>query len=212
MTFKSVLINVIYRIDFELRGNTMKYRINRDTIILDPNPVLRAKAEEVAFPLQDEDKELLLEMLQYVRDSQDEELSEKYNLQPAVGIAAPQVGVSKQMTAISVEMENKDGELERKEYALINPKIIAHSEKKAALAVGEGCLSIKEDYPGLVPRYQRIRVKAYDLLQEQEVTLRLNNYLAIIFQHEIDHLHGVLFYDYINQKNPWDDENLKIIE
>ena len=90
----------------------MKYKINRDTIVLDPDPILRAKAEDVALPLSDEDKTTLLDMLQYVRDSKDDELSEKYNLQPAVGIAAPQIGISKKMTAISVEHLNEDDEID----------------------------------------------------------------------------------------------------
>lgn len=190
----------------------MKYEINKDTIILDPNPVLRAKAKPVAFPVSESDKSTLLTMLQYVRDSQDDELAEKHNLQPAVGIAAPQIGISRQMFAISVALPTQDEETELHEYALVNPKIIAHSEKKAALANGEGCLSIRDEHEGIVPRYQRVRIKAYDLLQEKEVTLQFKNYLAIVVQHELDHLNGVLFYDYINQEDPWNADDIKIIE
>lgn len=190
----------------------MKYDINMDTIVLDPNPVLRAKCDKVSLPISDEDRETLMEMLQYVRDSKDDEIAEKYNLQPAVGIAAPQIGIAKQMTAISVDIVNNDDTIELREFALINPKIIAHSEQKSALAMGEGCLSIREVYEGYVPRHNRIRVKAYDLLQEKEVTLQLTGYLAIVVQHELDHLNGILFYDHINTENPWDDSNLKIIE
>lgn len=190
----------------------MKFKINRDTIVLDPHPVLRAKTEDVTLPMSDEDKETLLNMLKYVRDSQDDEIAEANNLQPAVGIAAPQIGISKKMTAISVEMEVDEDEYERKEYALVNPRIIAHSEKQTALAQGEGCLSIRDEYEGLIPRYQRVRIKAYDLLQDKEVTLQFTNYMAIVVQHEIDHLNGILFYDHINKENPWDIKDLKIIE
>lgn len=190
----------------------MKYKINRDTIVLDPDPILRAKAEDVALPLSDEDKTTLLDMLQYVRDSKDDELSEKYNLQPAVGIAAPQIGISKKMTAISVEHLNEDDEIEVEEYALVNPRIIAHSEKQTAINDGEGCLSIQEVHEGLVPRFQRVRIKAYDLLQDKEVTLQFTNFMAIVVQHEIDHLHGILFYDHINKDNPWDMNQLKLID
>lgn len=190
----------------------MKYKINRDTIVLDPDPILRAKNEDVALPLSDEDKETLLNMLQYVRDSQDDDLSETYNLQPAVGIAAPQIGISKKMTAISVTIEKDDDEYEVHEYALVNPRVIAHSEKQSALAQGEGCLSIREEHEGIVPRFQRVRIKAYDLLQDKEVTLQFMNYMAIVVQHEIDHLNGILFYDHINEENPWDINNIKIIE
>ncbi len=190
----------------------MKYKINRDTIVLDPDPILRAKAEDVALPLSDEDKATLLDMLHYVRDSKDEELSEQYNLQPAVGIAAPQIGILKKMTAISVEHIDEDGEIELEEYALVNPRIIAHSEKLTAISTGEGCLSIREDHEGIVPRFQRVRIKAYDLLQDKEITLQLTNFMAIVVQHEIDHLHGILFYDHINKENPWDTSQLKVID
>ena len=190
----------------------MNYEINMDSILLDPNHVLRAKSEKVTFPLSQEDKDTLNKMLQYVRDSKDPELAEKYNLQPAVGIAAPQIGILKQMSAISVDIENKDGEIDVIEYALINPKIIAHSEQLTALEIGEGCLSIRDVHEGLVPRYHRVRVKAYDLIQEKEITFQAMGYLSIVVQHEIDHLHGILFYDHINKENPYDARNIKIIE
>ncbi len=190
----------------------MKYEINMDTIILDPNPILRAKTEAVTLPLSKEDRKTLEDMLQYVRDSQDDELAEKYNLQPAVGIAAPQIGVLKQMTAIRVVTEIDEDEVEIEEYALVNPRIIAHSERKVALSIGEGCLSIHDEHEGFVPRYQRVRIKAYDMIQDKEIVLPLTNYLAIVVQHEIDHLNGILFYDHINKDNPWDDTNLKIID
>ena len=194
------------------RGLTM-VKINMDTIILDPNPVLRAQCESVKLPLSDEDKSTLLDMLQYVRDSRDEELAEKYNLQPANGIAAPQVGVAKQMTAIVVDLVNKDGQDITVEYALVNPKIVSHTVKQAALGYGEGCLSVREVHEGLVPRAQRIKVQAYDLIQDKEVTIIAKDLLAIVLQHEIDHLHGILFYDHINKVDPWGHDNsLKIIE
>ncbi|AMC94639.1 peptide deformylase [Erysipelothrix larvae] len=187
-------------------------KINMDTIIQDPNPVLRAQAKPVPLPLSDEDRETLMTMLQYVRDSQDEALAEANNLQPAVGIAAPQIGVSKQMSAIRLVDYNDDDEEIVSEYALVNPRIISHSEKKCALSLGEGCLSIREEHAGFVPRHLRVKVKAYDALLDKEIVIQLSNYASIVFQHEIDHLHGVLFYDTINTENPWDDSNLKIIE
>lgn len=190
----------------------MKYEINKDSIILDPDPILRAKSDKVAFPLAQEDKETMEKMLQYVRDSKDPELVALYNLQPAVGIAAPQIGISKQMSAISIDFEDENGEIEVVEYALINPRIIAHSEAKVALNIGEGCLSIRDEYEGYVPRYKRIRVRAYDLLQNKEVTIVATDYLSIVLQHEIDHLNGILFYDYINKENPFDTTDLNLID
>lgn len=189
------------------------YKINMDTIVLDSDPVLRGKCELVSFPLQQEDKDTLESMLQYVRDSRVEELAEKYNLQPANGIAAPQIGILKQMTVLVVEEENKQGELLETEYALVNPRIIAHSEKQVALGYGEGCLSVKEEHPGLVRRAWRITVKAYDYIQGKDIEIKAKDMLAIVLQHEIDHLNGRLFYDHINIEDPWGHSDaLKIIE
>lgn len=189
------------------------HKINMDSIVLDSDPVLRKKCEPVSFPLQQEDIEVLEDMLQYVRDSRVDELAEKYNLQPANGIAAPQIGILKQMTVMVVEDINKDGELIETEYALVNPRIISHSEKKVALGYGEGCLSVKEVHEGLVPRALRISVKAYDYLQDKEVVIKAKDMLSIVLQHEIDHLNGILFYDHINKKDPWGHTDaLKIIE
>lgn len=189
------------------------YKINMDTIVQDPNPVLRVKCEPVAFPLQKEDRDTLNDMLQYVRDSRDETLAEKYNLQPANGIAAPQIGVAKQMTAIVLDVEDRHGNVSVQEYALINPKIVSHTVKTSALEYGEGCLSIKKDYQGLVPRHWRITVEAYDMIREENITIVAKDLLAIVLQHEIDHLNGILFYDHINPENPWAKlPNMKIIE
>lgn len=67
---------------------------------------------------------------------------------------------------------------------------------------GEGCLSVDRPVPGFVPRYERIKVKAYDINGE-EVVLRLKGYVSIVFQHEMDHLNGIMFYDHIDKKNPY---------
>ncbi|MDE8032875.1 peptide deformylase [Erysipelothrix rhusiopathiae] len=187
--------------------------INMDTIVLDPNPVLREKCEPVSFPLSEENRNTLENMLQYVRDSRDPELAEKYNLQPANGIAAPQIGVAKQMTALVVDLEDKHGNIKTVEYALVNPKIVSNSVKQCALSYGEGCLSIRKDYPGLVRRSQRIKVLAYDMITDQRIEIVAKDILAIVLQHEIDHLNGVLFYDHIDSKDPWmAEKGLKIIE
>lgn len=190
----------------------MKYEINMDTIVLDPNDVLRTKCEEVPFPLADSDRETVLKMLEYVKASQDDALAEAHNLQPAVGIAAPQIGIAKRMTAIYLEHEDKNGNLKTYELGLINPRVISHSEKLIALPNGEGCLSIRDEHLGFVPRYQRIRIKAFDVVSNQEITLMLSNYPAIVLQHELDHLNGILFYDRINHDDPWSDQDIQILE
>lgn len=178
-------------------------KINKDMIVKDTDPILRQKSADVLFPLSTKDKALLMDMLDYVRKSVDPEIAERENLRPSVGIAAVQLGVLKKLNAISVGLEDKNGDWKMHEFALVNPKIISHSIEKTYLKHGEGCLSVEDEHEGYVPRSARIKVKAYDLLQDKEVTIRVSGYLAIVFQHEIDHNHGVLFYDYINKKDPF---------
>ena len=186
--------------------------INKDTIIVDPHPLLRKRAEKVVLPLGDEDRELLEAMFTYVKKSQDDDIAEKENLLPAVGIAAVQVGIDKQMTAVSVNDYDDEGNITAThEYALVNPVITQYSKKEAALATGEGCLSIREEHEGYVYRPHRITVKAYDLLQDKQIEIKASGYLAIVLQHEIDHLKGILFYDHINTQNRWHEKAKAII-
>lgn len=187
--------------------------INMDTIVLDPSPILRETNELVEFPMSKEDTDTLMNMYQYVLDSQDEEKAEALNLQPAVGIAAPQIGVNKKMCAIVVHDLDKEGNEISYHYALVNPKIMMHSVKQCALGGGEACLSIREVHEGIVPRHLRIKIKAYDLLTKKDIEINAKEYLAIVLQHELDHLDGILFYDHIDKENPlYRDPSIKIIE
>lgn len=115
-----------------------------------------------------------------------------------VGLAAPQIGILKRV----IVLDPADGETGLIE--MINPEII----EKSGRALGpEGCLSI----PGLqgeVNRYQKIKVKGLDR-DGQEVVMEAEDFVARIFQHEIDHLNGVLFTDLaetIYEREPDDDE------
>lgn len=180
--------------------------LNYDDIVKDTDPIVRTKSEMVHLPLSKEDETLLMDMLTYVRDSQDEELAEKNNLRPAVGIAAIQLGIPKRMLAVVVPTEETV-----EEFALVNPKIVSESVQRAYLKGGEGCLSVEEEHQGIVPRAARITVKGYDLLQKKEVTIKADHYLAIVLQHEIDHFSGKLFYDRINQQNPWKEDPTAIV-
>ena len=101
---------------------------------------------------------------------------------------------------IAVHFEDSNGTLYS--YKLVNPKIVSHSVQLTFLPDGEGCLSVNYEVKGIVPRAQRIHVKAFDENGEA-VDLRLQGYAAIVIQHEIDHLNGVLFYDHINKENPY---------
>ncbi len=183
-------------------------RITISNIIKDSDPLIRTKSEDVTLPLNKEDKELLTQMITYVRDSTDEEKIEAYDLKPAVGIAAIQCGVAKKMLAIVLH----DGD-ETIEYALVNPKIISHSKQFAYLKGGEGCLSVEMFHEGYVPRAARITVEGYDMLRDEHIRIRARNYEAIVLQHEMDHFNGVLYYDHINKQNPFTEiEDAIVIE
>lgn len=172
--------------------------ITMDDIIREGNPVLRQVAKEVSLPATDEEKNKLREMLEFLKNSQDEETAEKYHLRAGIGLAAPQLAISKRMIAIF--MDDDDGK--HYEYMLFNPKIISESVENTYLEGGEGCLSVDREVPGYVPRHARIKVKAFDI-EGKPVTLRLKGYPAIAVQHEIDHLNGILFFDHINKEDPF---------
>jgi peptide deformylase len=168
-------------------------------IVKEGHPVLRQKASEVAVPLIEEDIQIANQLLEYVKNSQDPEISQKYNLRPGIGLAAPQIGIAKRIFAVHVTDSN--GKLYS--YALLNPKIISHSVQMTYLDGGEGCLSVDRDVPGLVPRYAKVSVKGLTP-DGSEIELKLKGLPGICFQHELDHLDGIMFYDRINAKDPFE--------
>ncbi|WP_342472928.1 peptide deformylase [Metasolibacillus sp. FSL H7-0170] len=167
-------------------------------IIREGHPVLRTRTEEVTFPLTKEDRKLAEEMLQYLINSQDEEMVEKYNLRPGIGLAANQVNSLKRMFALHLE----DDKGEQLSFVAINPKIVSHSVEQTYIESGEGCLSVDRVVPGYVPRYARITVK-FMTVDGKEQKMRLKGLPAIAFQHELDHLNGIMFFDRINEQNPF---------
>lgn len=150
--------------------------ITMDDIVRDGHPVLRQTAEAVELPPTEEEKQQLADMIEFVKNSQDGDIAEKYGLRPGVGLAAPQINISKRM--IAVHCEDEDGE--EYSYALFNPRIVSHSVKRAYLATGEGCLSVDEAIPGFVPRYQKIRVKA-TTLEGEDIDIRLKGFPLLFF-------------------------------
>lgn len=172
--------------------------LTMNDVIREGNPILRTVAEEISIPASEEDVHTLQQMIDFVINSQNPELAEKYNLRPGIGLAAPQIGISKKMIAVHV----RDKADTLYSYALFNPKIVSHSVERVYLPSGEGCLSVDRDVPGYVPRYARITVTA-TTIDGENVKLRLKGLAAIVFQHEIDHLNGIMFYDHINQDNPF---------
>ncbi len=166
----------------------------------DKSKILREYCDEVPLPLSKKDEEVLLSMLHYLEKSQDDKYAEKHHIRSGVGLAAPQIGLKKRMYAIYYK-KNEDEVIQ---YALVNPKILSNSTKMCAMKNGEGCLSVKEDKEGYVYRYYKIVLKAFDVLKNKEVQITAYGYDAIVLQHELDHLNGILYYDRINKQNPFE--------
>lgn len=171
-------------------------------IVKDTNPSLRKRSVDVPLPLSEDNKALIDEMLKYLRLSQDEEYRKKHNtVREGVGLAAPQVGHNIKMLVISYD--TGDEKNPKIEYQLVNPKIVVSSVKKCYLSNGEGCLSVDEDHKGYVYRDYKIVVKAFDATAMKDTTITARGYDAIVLQHEIDHLNGILFYDRIDKVEPF---------
>ena len=168
---------------------------------------LRLISKEVNFPLSKEDKKHIDDMIEYLHNSQIEELSEKYNLRPGMGMSAIQLGIPKRYFVVVDEVE--EGQFDT--YVLINPKMISNSMEEIYVEDGEGCLSVNRAVEGIVPRYARVTFEAYDL-DGKLVHIRAREELAICFQHELDHLNGILFVDHIDPKNPYKNkDNMRAI-
>lgn len=143
-------------------------------ILTYPNPLLREKAR----PVTEFDETLKA----IARD-----MAETMYAEPGVGLAATQIGISLRLITIDVrENDGEPGEL----LKLANPEII---EREGEMIGEEGCLSV----PGVredVKRAERIKVRAQDL-DGQERFFEADGLLSVVFQHEIDHLDGILFID-----------------
>ena len=191
--------------------------IDKDDIIREGNPTLRAVAEDVTFPLSDQEIILGEKMMQFLHHSQDPVMAEKLGLRGGVGLAAPQLDISKRIIAVLVpNPEDADGNPPKEAYSLqevmYNPKVVAHSVQDAALGDGEGCLSVDRNVPGYVVRHARVTVE-YFTKDGEKKRIKLKGYNSIVVQHEIDHTNGIMFYDRINPNNPFEiKEGLLILE
>ncbi len=115
-----------------------------------------------------------------------------------VAVAAPQVGVTRRLIVIryvETDEDDEDAEGEEITYRLANPEIVRGNGNQVGL---EGCLSIP-GWVGEVPRFESVTVKGTDM-ENKAVRVKASGYLARIFQHEIDHLDGVLFTDRVEDK------------
>ncbi|MBN1452233.1 MAG: peptide deformylase [Anaerolineales bacterium] len=158
------------------------------TIVTLPEPVLRRKARPVT-KFDETLQTLIDDMIDTMRDA------------PGVGLAAPQVGVSERVIVVEyaepeeVEEGEEPKEVEPKLYVMVNPEIVKVSPETE---VGvEGCLSIPM-LVGEVERAQEIRIKGLNR-RGQPMKLKVDGWLARIFQHEIDHINGVVFTDRATQ-------------
>ena len=159
---------------------------------------LRKISDEVVFPLSDKEKQLIKQIIENLTYSQIESLAEKYKLRPGMGLAFPQVPINKRVIVIVHEYE--DGKFDN--YVVVNPKIVSHSEEIIAADAGEGCLSVNRDVEGHVKRFARVTIEGFDE-HGNKLKIRAREELSIAFQHEIDHLNGILFYDHIDKKHPF---------
>ena len=172
-------------------------------VILDEkDPTLHKVSKDVVFPLSKEDKKNIDDMLTYLEMSQIEKYEQQYCLRPGMGLSYVQIGVLKRLFVICNELEDHTFE----KYIIINPKIISESEEMVFVGEGEGCLSVNRDVEGIIPRHARITV-SYQDMDGKKCTIRVREELAIAFQHEIDHLNGLLITDRIDPKNPYKGAN-----
>lgn len=146
------------------------------TILTYPNPELKKKSTPVTI-ITDSIRELARDM------------AETMYAAPGIGLAAPQIGVHQRVIVIDLSARDEPHDL----IVAINPTIV-HAEGEAYEE--EGCLSVP-DYAANVRRHARVIVKALDL-EGVEQTWKADELLAIAFQHEIDHLDGILFVDHLS--------------
>ncbi len=183
------------------------YMFKKLKILDEKNKILREISKEVTEPLTKEEKETINQIILNLKYSQIENLSKKYDLRPGMGLAFPQIGILKRIIVIVYEYE--EGKFEN--YVVVNPKIISNSTEIIAAEAGEGCLSVNREVDGHVPRYARVTVEGLDT-DGNKITIRAREDLSIAFQHEIDHLNGILFYDRIDKNKPFfTDDEIRLI-
>jgi peptide deformylase len=151
-------------------------------IVTLPDPILRKKARPIS-KFDDDLQVLIDDMIETMREA------------PGVGLAAPQVGIGERLIVVEYAEPPEEGEEDKqvkpKLYVMVNPEIVKSSEEKV-LGV-EGCLSI----PGLVgevERFSTVQVKGLNR-RGQPMKVKAEGWLARIFQHEVDHVNGVVFPD-----------------
>ena len=152
--------------------------MSKKSIVVEPDPILRKKSQSLE-KVDDELRKLLDDMLETMYSA------------PGIGLAAVQIGILKRLIVIDI---SKD--VEKKEpLFLINPKIIFQSKKKSSYE--EGCLSIP-GYFAEIERPSECHLNYIDYYGKEK-SLKANGLLSTCIQHEIDHLNGILFIDYLSK-------------
>lgn len=158
----------------------------REIVVIE-QPVLRRKAKKI-IKLTAEHRKLIEDMIETMREA------------PGVGLAAPQVGVSERLIVVEYAEEEEDDDApprKKKLYVVINPEIMAASEEMVQGT--EGCLSVP-GWVGDVMRHEAIVVRGLNR-NGDKIKIEAEGWLARIFQHEIDHLDGVLYIDKLVSKD-----------
>lgn len=171
-------------------------------ILDEKNKILRSISKEVTFPLNQDDLKTIDLMVEYLTNSQIDNLAKKYDLRPGMGLTPVQLGIPKRYITIVHEIDDEAFDT----YIIINPKIVSTSSEKIYVEDGEGCLSVNRDVEGIIPRYARVTIEGYDT-NGTKIIIRAREELAIAFQHEMDHLDGILFFDHIDKNNPFKDKD-----
>ena len=168
---------------------------------------LRKVSKDAKLPLSDDYKNIIERIITELTYSQIEEYEKKYQLRPGMGLAFPQLGINERIIVIVHEYD--DGLFDN--YVMVNPKIVSYSDEMIATELGEGCLSVNRDVEGHIKRYARITVEGYDV-DGNKIRVRAREELSVAFQHEIDHLNGILFYDRIDKNKPfYTEDELRLI-
>ena len=150
--------------------------MNLRTILTFPNPILRKKAKKIST-FDDSLQTLATDMIETMYDA------------PGVGLAAPQIGESIQLIVVNAS-QDEDG---KESMIMINPEI---TEKEGNQVDEEGCLSVL-DLTASVKRSKKITVSYQDITGEKQ-EISVEDRFAVVLQHEIDHLHGILFIDHLS--------------
>ena len=198
---------LFYRYFFAIISLLVMSMFKKLNILDEKNKILRQISKDVTFPLSKEDKKTIDQIITHLTYSQIEEYSEKYDLRPGMGLAFVQLGMLKRIIVIVDEYE--EGKFDN--YVVINPVIVSNSKEMIAAEAGEGCLSVNREVEGHVKRYARVTVEGYNI-DGEKIKIRAREELAIAFQHEIDHLNGILFYDKIDKNKPfYTEDELRLI-